>query len=113
MYMYDLQTSPKGLGDACSTCTTVVNFIKTFVDSSSDEAEVKMALESLCKLFPTNTSKEVHVLYCIHVTGKFGGCFNLAIWRILPKIAKFKTAKIRVFRYIDITSLCLGVCMRK
>ncbi|XP_064387396.1 uncharacterized protein LOC135335773 isoform X4 [Halichondria panicea] len=52
------KTSPKGLGDACSTCTLVVNFIKNFVDASSSEDEVKTALETLCKVLPGNISTD-------------------------------------------------------
>ena len=65
--MYYLQTSPKGLGDACSTCTLVVNFIKNFVDASSSEDEVKTALETLCKVLPGNISTDVmySVMYSI------------------------------------------------
>ena len=36
--------------DACSICTTVVSFVKAFVDGNGSEAEVKGALEEVCKL---------------------------------------------------------------
>ncbi len=31
----------------------------------------------------------------LYIMGKFDECFNLAIWQIILKIAKFKTTKLK------------------
>ena len=66
-----LQAKPENVGDACSTCKSVTNIVKMFVDGSGSEAEAKDAVMDFCKvleIISPNISKEVcsTTLFCIH-----------------------------------------------
>ena len=46
----------------CDMCKMVSTYLKTFVDSSSSESEVKDALDKMCSLLPSSVKDDVSLI---------------------------------------------------